>query len=67
MEEILRFSIEGKEILTYGIGTEIPETFNQELMTPRVKLWMEFVCQRIWPIVDLSNINPVQAILVYAI
>ncbi|MBA0843223.1 hypothetical protein Goarm_000432 [Gossypium armourianum] len=28
---------------------------------------MKFVCSRIWPTADLSYINPIQAILVYAI
>ncbi|MBA0843403.1 hypothetical protein Goarm_000598, partial [Gossypium armourianum] len=40
-EEILRFLMEGKEMWTYRTGTTIPETFNQELMTPKVKIWMK--------------------------
>ncbi|MBA0837935.1 hypothetical protein Goarm_010045, partial [Gossypium armourianum] len=50
IEEILRFLTEGKEMWTYRMGTVIPETFNQELMTPKAKMWMKFVCSRIWPI-----------------
>ncbi|MBA0747808.1 hypothetical protein Gogos_004692 [Gossypium gossypioides] len=37
-EEILRFLTEGKEMWSYRIGIVIPETFNQELMTPKVKI-----------------------------
>ncbi|MBA0816027.1 hypothetical protein Gohar_000735, partial [Gossypium harknessii] len=40
-EEILRFLTEGKEMWTYRIGTTILETFNQELMTPKAKMWMK--------------------------
>ncbi|MBA0817858.1 hypothetical protein Gohar_022358 [Gossypium harknessii] len=32
------------------MGTTIPETFNQELVTPKAKMWMKFVYSRIWPI-----------------
>ncbi|MBA0734296.1 hypothetical protein Gogos_018226, partial [Gossypium gossypioides] len=64
-EEILRFSMEGKEMWTYRIGTSIPETFNQELMTPKVKIWMKFVCLGIWPTVDMSKISPIHAIIAY--
>ncbi|MBA0788018.1 hypothetical protein Gotri_027126 [Gossypium trilobum] len=35
-------------------------------MTPRAKIWMNFVCLRIWPTADLFNISPIQAILVNA-
>ncbi|MBA0839230.1 hypothetical protein Goarm_004980, partial [Gossypium armourianum] len=47
-EEILRFLTEGKEMWTYWMGIVIPETFNQELMTPKAKMWMKFVPLRIW-------------------
>ncbi|MBA0873664.1 hypothetical protein Goshw_005484 [Gossypium schwendimanii] len=36
-EEILRFFMERKEIWTYQKGTAILETFNQALITPKVK------------------------------
>ncbi|MBA0879161.1 hypothetical protein Goshw_020106 [Gossypium schwendimanii] len=44
-EEILRFLTEGKEMWKYRTGTTIPETFNQELMTPKAKTWMNFSIQ----------------------
>ncbi|MFQ6663062.1 hypothetical protein Gotur_030714 [Gossypium turneri] len=47
-EEMLRFLTEGKEMWTYRTRTTIPEIFNQELMTPKDKMWMKFVCSRIW-------------------
>ncbi|MBA0746780.1 hypothetical protein Gogos_009269 [Gossypium gossypioides] len=37
--EILRFLMEVKEMWTYRTGTTILETFNQELITPKVKMW----------------------------
>ncbi|MBA0788774.1 hypothetical protein Gotri_025083 [Gossypium trilobum] len=37
-EQILGVLMEGKEMWTYRTGTTIPETFNQELMTPRAKM-----------------------------
>nr|KJB19699.1 hypothetical protein B456_003G115700 [Gossypium raimondii] len=42
---------------TYQIDTAIPETFNQALMTPKAKIWMKFVCLRIW---TTANTNPKQ-------
>ncbi|MBA0721684.1 hypothetical protein Golax_009198, partial [Gossypium laxum] len=62
-EEILRFLTEGKEMWTYRIGIVIPETFNQELMTPKAKMWMKFVCLRIWHITKMSKISLIQAII----
>ncbi|MBA0813069.1 hypothetical protein Gohar_026952 [Gossypium harknessii] len=43
-EEVLTFLMVGKEMLTYQPGTTIPEMFNQELMTPKTKMWMKFIC-----------------------
>ncbi|MBA0796502.1 hypothetical protein Gohar_007265 [Gossypium harknessii] len=37
IEEILRFLMEGKDILTYQKGTKIHESFDQALMTPKAK------------------------------
>ncbi|MBA0845152.1 hypothetical protein Goarm_023199, partial [Gossypium armourianum] len=51
-EEILRFLTKGKEMWTYQTGTTIPQTFNQELMTPKAKMWMKLVCSRIWPTLE---------------
>ncbi|MFQ6640860.1 hypothetical protein Gotur_015704, partial [Gossypium turneri] len=67
IEEILRFLTEGKEMWTYRMGTVILDTFNQELMTPKAKMWMKFVCSRIWPITKMSKISPIQAIITYGI
>ncbi|MBA0624804.1 hypothetical protein Godav_010092 [Gossypium davidsonii] len=67
IEEILRFLTEGKEMWTYRMGTIIPEIFNQELITPKAKMWMKFVCSRIWPITKMSKISPIQAIITYGI
>ncbi|MBA0871559.1 hypothetical protein Goshw_027489 [Gossypium schwendimanii] len=48
--------MEGKEMWTYRMGTTIPETFSQELMTPKAKMWMKFICSRIWLMIELSEI-----------
>ncbi|MBA0722854.1 hypothetical protein Golax_003495 [Gossypium laxum] len=45
--EVLIFLTTGKAMWTYQTGTAIPETFNQDLMTPKAKIWMKFVCSRI--------------------
>ncbi|MFQ6622030.1 hypothetical protein Gotur_002604 [Gossypium turneri] len=66
-EEILRILTEGKEMWIYRTGTVIPETFNQELMTPIAKMWMKFVCSRIWLIIEMFDISQIQAIITYGI
>ncbi|MBA0686788.1 hypothetical protein Goari_014369, partial [Gossypium aridum] len=48
-KEILSFLTEGKEMWLYQTGIAIPEMFNQELVTPKAKMWMKFICSRIWP------------------
>ncbi|MBA0725194.1 hypothetical protein Golax_021799 [Gossypium laxum] len=55
-EERLRFLMEGKGMWTYRMGTTIPEMFSQELMTPKAKMWMKFICSRIWLMIELSEI-----------
>ncbi|MBA0576087.1 hypothetical protein Golob_025076, partial [Gossypium lobatum] len=44
--------MEEKEMWTYQTGATILETFNQELMALKAKMWMNFVCSRIWPTVE---------------
>ncbi|MBA0748102.1 hypothetical protein Gogos_004954 [Gossypium gossypioides] len=66
-KKVLRFLMEGKEMLTYRMGTTIPETFNQELMTPKAKIWIKFFCSRIWSITKMSEIGPIQATITYGI
>ncbi|MBA0779788.1 hypothetical protein Gotri_003994 [Gossypium trilobum] len=41
-EEVLRFLTVRKETWAYQMGIVIPEMFNQELMTPKAKMWMKF-------------------------
>ncbi|MBA0712615.1 hypothetical protein Golax_011702, partial [Gossypium laxum] len=55
--------MEGKKMWTYRIGTVILETFIQELVTPKAKMWMKFICSRIGPITEMSEISPIQAII----
>ncbi|MFQ6667929.1 hypothetical protein Gotur_033778, partial [Gossypium turneri] len=66
-KEILRILMEGKEIWTYWKGTAVPETFNQALMMPKTKMWMEFVCSKNWPTTNVSDINAIHAIITYGI
>ncbi|MBA0859185.1 hypothetical protein Goshw_004211 [Gossypium schwendimanii] len=30
-------------------------------------MWMKFFCSRIWPIIEMSEISPIQAIITYGI
>ncbi|MBA0715810.1 hypothetical protein Golax_014691, partial [Gossypium laxum] len=62
-KEILSFLTEGKDMWLYQTGIGIPEMFNQELMTPKAKMWMKFICSRIWPIIEMSEISPIQVII----
>ncbi|MBA0568180.1 hypothetical protein Golob_005689, partial [Gossypium lobatum] len=55
IEEILWFLMDGKEMWTYKIGKRIPEAFNQELMIPKAKMWMKFVCSRILSTIEMSK------------
>ncbi|MBA0699552.1 hypothetical protein Goari_001177 [Gossypium aridum] len=36
-------------------------------MTPKAKMWMKFVCLRIWPLTEMSEVSPIQAITTYGI
>ncbi|MBA0866216.1 hypothetical protein Goshw_018962, partial [Gossypium schwendimanii] len=36
-------------------------------MASKAKMWMKFVCSRIWPITKIFEISPIQAIITYGI
>ncbi|MFQ6622031.1 hypothetical protein Gotur_002604 [Gossypium turneri] len=36
-------------------------------MTPIAKMWMKFVCSRIWLIIEMFDISQIQAIITYGI
>ncbi|MBA0638693.1 hypothetical protein Godav_024830 [Gossypium davidsonii] len=44
-----------------------PNLFNQAIMFPEAKIWIEFVCTRIVPTLNVYNVNTFQAVLLYAI
>lgn len=67
IDEVLQFLTAGKELWTYRASTTIPETFNQELIMPKAKIWMKFVCSRICSTTYTSKICPIHAILMYGI
>ncbi|KAK8348659.1 hypothetical protein V6Z11_A06G095000 [Gossypium hirsutum] len=52
---------------TYKICNTIPEAFNQELMIPKAKMWMKFVCSRILLTTEMSEVGPAHAIKTYGI
>ncbi|KAK5812686.1 hypothetical protein PVK06_028124 [Gossypium arboreum] len=51
----------------YLPSTSIPTSFNQAIMLPEVKIWIQFVCTQIVPTLNVSNVNTFRAIILYAI
>ncbi|MBA0786484.1 hypothetical protein Gotri_025459 [Gossypium trilobum] len=67
MDNIINFVTEGRGEWKYRAGTNILVSFPQAIMFPEAKMWIQFVCTRIVPTLNVSNVNAFRAFLLYAI
>ncbi|MBA0865438.1 hypothetical protein Goshw_012172 [Gossypium schwendimanii] len=67
MDSIINFLTEGRGEWKYRASTNIPVSFHQAIMFPKAKMWIQFVCTRIVPALNVSNVNTFREILLYAI
>lgn len=44
MDNIINFLTKGRGEWKHRPGTDIPTSFNQEIMFPIAKMWMQFLC-----------------------
>lgn len=67
MDDVVKYLIEGRGIWNHRPNTEVLINFNQEIISPIAKIWKQFLCTRITPALNVSNVNTFWAILLYGI
>ncbi|KAH1046676.1 hypothetical protein J1N35_037460 [Gossypium stocksii] len=55
MDNIIKFLIERRGEWKCRPGTDIPTSFNQGIMFPKAKMWIQFLCTHIAPTLNVSN------------
>ncbi|KAK5845424.1 hypothetical protein PVK06_001608 [Gossypium arboreum] len=67
MEDVIKYWTQYRGTCNYRPDTEFPINFDQVIMFPMMKIWMQFIGTRIVPALNVSNLNTFQAILLYGI
>ncbi|MBA0798047.1 hypothetical protein Gohar_008684 [Gossypium harknessii] len=67
MDSIIKYLTENRGEWKYRSDIGLPTNFNQAIMFPIAKMWMQFICTSITPTLNVSNVNTFQAILLYEI
>ncbi|MBA0730646.1 hypothetical protein Golax_026020 [Gossypium laxum] len=57
MDNIIIVLTEGRGEWKYCSGTNIPISFHKPFMFPEAKMWIQFVCTRIFHALNDSNVN----------
>ncbi|MBA0803466.1 hypothetical protein Gohar_013675 [Gossypium harknessii] len=60
-------AVKGKGSWNYRPDTELPTNFNQAIMFPIAKMWMQFIGTRIAHALDVSNVKVFRVVLLYGI
>ncbi|MBA0828068.1 hypothetical protein Goarm_012792 [Gossypium armourianum] len=67
MDSIIKYLTENRGEWKYRSDIGLPTNFNQAIMFPIAKMWMQFICTSITPTLNVSNVNTFRAILLYEI
>ncbi|MBA0585656.1 hypothetical protein Gorai_016424 [Gossypium raimondii] len=67
MDSIIKYLTENRGEWKYRSDISLPTNFNQAIMFPIVKMWMQFICTSIIPTLNVSNVNTFRAILLYGV
>ncbi|MBA0824961.1 hypothetical protein Goarm_021592 [Gossypium armourianum] len=67
MDNIINFFTEGMGEWKYRSSTNVLVSFHQAIMFPEAKIWIQFMCTKIVPTLNFSNINTFRAVLLYTI
>ncbi|PPD67429.1 hypothetical protein GOBAR_DD35692 [Gossypium barbadense] len=66
MEGIINYLTEGHGKWTRQTNFEVPLKFNRAIMSPMAKIWMKFICSRLMPTHNASNVIAYRAIMLYS-
>ncbi|MBA0717480.1 hypothetical protein Golax_005294 [Gossypium laxum] len=47
------------------LDTGLPTNFNKAIMFPIAKMWMQFICSRITPVLNVSNVDTFRTIFIW--
>ncbi|MBA0787723.1 hypothetical protein Gotri_026238 [Gossypium trilobum] len=64
---ILKILKEGRGEWKHCPNTDIHTSFNQVIMFPYPKMWMNFLCTRIASALNVSNVNTFRVVLLYVV
>ncbi|MBA0755585.1 hypothetical protein Gogos_005513 [Gossypium gossypioides] len=67
MEDVVKYLTQGRGSWNYRPETKLPMSFNQAIMFPVAKMWMQFIGTRIAPALNVSNVNVFRAFSLYGI
>ncbi|KAH1031763.1 hypothetical protein J1N35_043937 [Gossypium stocksii] len=65
MENVTKYLTQGRGSWNYRLDTGLQTNFNKAIMFPIAKMWMQFIGTKIAPILNVSNINVFQVVLLY--
>lgn len=57
MEDVIKYLIQSRGTWTYRSDTEMPIKFNQAIMLPVAKIWVQFIGTKFTPASNVSNVN----------
>ncbi|MBA0759780.1 hypothetical protein Gotri_022614 [Gossypium trilobum] len=63
MEDVIKYLTYGRGSWNYRSNTKLPTNFNQAIMFPVAKMWMQFIGIRIVPALNVSNVNETGPVL----
>lgn len=67
MDAIVDYLTKERGIWKCQPNMNFPLSFNQAIMFPISKMWMQFLCTRITPTLNVSDVNAFWVILLYSI
>ncbi|MFQ6664123.1 hypothetical protein Gotur_031335 [Gossypium turneri] len=67
MEDAIKYLTQEREIWNYKPDIVVPTNFNQAIMFPIARIWMQFIGTRTAPVLNVSNVNAFRAVLLYGI
>lgn len=59
MDNIFEYRIKGRGVWKHQPSTNVPLLFNQAIMFPIAKMWMQFICTQISPALNAFNVNAI--------
>lgn len=67
MDSVIKYLSQDRGSWNNRLDTRLPTNFNQAIVFPVAKMWLQFIGKRIAPALNVSNINVFRVVLLYSI